>query len=108
MDLVKLYTERDEAMKLDKKDLIQKHIKKLGYYNINFDTELEKNLLYHYKMDNTEVSFYEYKELNSAKLYDTINNRIKRSNVLNKFLDTDLNEDFYNKCTVEELVYLGY
>ena len=27
MDLAKLYTERDEVMKLDKKDLIEKHYK---------------------------------------------------------------------------------
>jgi len=115
-DLVKLYIDRDEDMKLDKKQLIQNHMKKLGYDNINFNDKLEKNIKHNYKMNIhklEDISYNDYKLTfcqsdEYVKICDYINNQIKRSDELTKFIGTDMNKDFYTNCTIEELEYLGF
>lgn len=115
-ELVKLYVNRDEDMKLNKVQLLQHHIKKLGYNYIDIKDQLEQCIKYNYKMNinNLEnVSYNDYK-LTFSKTDDyyriryNIINKAQRSIILSKFSGTSLNEEFYMKCTVEELEFLGF
>jgi len=115
-ELINMYLERDNNLKLNPSDQILSYLQKLGYYNINVDNELDNIISFRYKtnLDNLKnTSFNEYKnsfletdEYNKMKL--NIYEKINRSMILSKFIGTSLVKDFYNKCNYDELVYLGY
>lgn len=110
-ELVKQYVKRDKEFNLDKVQLIQKSINKLGYNYVNLENEINKNIKYNYikDIDNLEnISFNEYKLIFSNKIREHVMNKINRSVVLSKFIGTSSNEEFYMSCTVEELEYLGF
>jgi hypothetical protein len=115
-ELIKMYLERDNNLKLNPMDQILSCLTKLRYYNINLNNELEKSIKYNYKLnlDNlTDYSYNEYKKffINTneySKIEQAIYNKLNRSINLSKFIGTDLIIDFYNKCSYDELVYLGY
>jgi hypothetical protein len=118
---VNAYYARDLAMNLNNSNIIVNYLRKLGYYNINFNTEEEtyikgkiitwiktssySNLL------NTNLSNL-VSEIRSSRDFalfsDRLNLRLERSAQLSHFINTNDTYDFYSGLTLEELNTLGY
>lgn len=115
--IVNLYYSRDIESNLNNSQTIIKALTKLGYYNINIQSEL-----YDYYLDSLLVkiknelknnwnSSIRNKTLNDLITYEaspSLISRIERANVLSVYLTKEDTFDFYNSLTLEELNYLGY
>lgn len=118
--MVELYCERDSNMKLDLYKLLNDHLCKLKYTYINKSMELKKYIDDRYvfnitnnKLDPAKTTYIEWVanfklSLEYLEFHKHLDNRIKRSIILSKFIGTNKNKEFYEKCTEEELIYLGY
>lgn len=112
--LVTLYVERDSNMKLDRSEIILASIKKLGYYNLNVSQELDRCIREKFRKENiVDISYNDYKKnFEKSSEYNIVStiyaNKIERCIKLAKYIGTNLNLDFYNDCTIDELYYLGY
>ena len=118
--LAELYIERDNRLQLNSSETIIKNLKKLNYYNI--DIEMLKNkfisnfLINEVKNNNYYLDDSNYyvisKSLNDIlqsneykKYIENLNYNVERNNILSNYNNI---ADFYNNCTNEELLYLGY
>jgi len=118
--LAQLYIERDERLQLKPEETIIKHLKKLNYYNIDIEklkndfikeyliSEIKKNNYYLYNDSKYIINI----SLDTIIQSDKYKNYIKqleycmeRSNILIHYNNIN---DFYNNCTNDELLYLGY
>lgn len=118
--MVNLYCERDSNMNLDLYKLINDHLSKLNYNYINKSMELERYInnrfvynITNNKLNPVKTTYIEWKKsfklsLDYLKFHKHLDNKIKRSIVLSKFVGTDKNKEFYEACTEDELNYLGY
>ena len=118
--MIELYCERDNDMNLDLYKLLNNHLLKLNYNYINKSTELKKyidnNYVLNIKNNNLDPAKTTYIEwvnkfkltLEYLKFKKHLDNKIKRSIILSKFCGTNKNKEFYETCTEEELIYLGY
>jgi hypothetical protein len=113
-ELVTLYVNRDDNIKLDCTEHILMCIKKLGYYNLNIPYELDKCIQTKFNEQNIKnISYNDYKKKfkTTTEYYNMITNitiKIERSIKLARYIGTKLNKDFYSDCTLDELYYLGY
>jgi hypothetical protein len=113
-EVVKMYVDRDNNMKLDCVEYILISIKKLGYYNLNVPYELDKRVQTKFNQLNIkDISYNDYKKtFETTEEYNgmvtNITHKIERSIKLAKYIGTNLNEEFYRDCTLDELMYLGY
>lgn len=113
-EVVKMYVDRDNNMKLDCVECILFSIKKLGYYNLNVSYELDKRVRTKFDQLNIkDLSYNGYKKaFETTEEYNgmvkNISHMIERSVKLAKYIGTNLNEEFYSNCTLDELMYLGY
>jgi hypothetical protein len=115
-----LYYERDNEMKLDLYKLINDHLYKLNYKYINKSMELKKYIDNKYvfnitnnKINPAKITYTEWVttfklSLDYLQFQKHLDNKIKRSIILSKFIGTNKNKEFYETCTEEELNYLGY
>ena len=118
--LAELYIERDNRLHLNSSETIIKNLKKLNYYNI--DIEMLKNkfisnfLINEVKANNYYLDDNNYyvisKSLNDIlqsneykKYIENLNYNVERNNILSNYNNI---ADFYNNCTNDELLYLGY
>lgn len=118
--LAQLYIDRDDKLQLIPEETIIKHLKKLNY---NIDIEKLKNdfitdyLISEVKKNNyyldDEFKYIINTSLNTIIESDKYINYIKylnycveRRNILKNY-SSNIN-DFYNNCTNDELLYLGY
>ena len=119
-ELIKLYIQRNAEMNLDPIELINNNMNKLGYSSIHYSVELN-NILFNEYLKNLNkrskeilsLSYnawlekykdtYEYLEIEKS-----LDDKISRSIKLSKYVSTDLVNDFYSACTIEELNFLGY
>jgi hypothetical protein len=118
---VNAYYARDLSMNLNNSNVIVNYLRKLGYYNINSNTEEETyikgkiitwiktssycNLL------NTNLSnlVSEIRASQDFALFSNrLNLRLERSVQLSHFINTNDTYDFYSALTLEELNTLGY
>jgi len=116
----KVYYERDTEMNLDLYKLIDYHLSKLNYKYINKSMELKKYIDNKYvfyittkKIDPAKITYIEWVatfklSLEYLQFQKHLDNKIKRSILLSKFIGTNKNKEFYETCTEEELNYLGY
>ena len=113
------YYLRDIEMNFDAHDIIIFSLKKLGYYNINkpllCKEFIKKYLIKLINNNDIEYSkslqFYinEYKQTNEYNNFiNQIDIKIKRSIILQKYLNNSELFNFYNNCTEDELIYIGY
>jgi hypothetical protein len=107
-------------MNLDLYKLLNNHLSKLNYNYINKSIELKKYIdnnyvfnITNYNLDPAKTTYIEW--VNNFKLSlkylefkKYLDNKIKRSIILSKFAGTNKNKEFYETCTEEELIYLGY
>lgn len=123
MSLAIKYYLRDSRMKLDPQTQIVKSLEKLGYTNVDYDKKFKDYLNYKLshmiltgKMEyDKELNFY-LEELKSSDNFISFCKHIdyqkKRSVELNHFLTNEITKaqlkEFYEKCTEEELNYLGF
>jgi len=115
-EIVNMYITRDKRMNIEPKKAIIDHLEKLGYLYIDIQNEITAFIKFNYKKNIDSLNFISYNDYNDAFInspkYDefksSIQNRINRSVKLSSFNGTTLIEDFYNNCTVDELLYLGY
>jgi hypothetical protein len=118
--LAQLYIERDAKLQLIPEETIIKHLKKLNYYNIDIEN-LKNNFIKNYLIDEIKNNNYcldnnyyiiitklstildsdKYK-----KYIKYLNYCVERSNILINYINNINN--FYNNCTNDELLYLGY
>ena len=118
---VNAYYARDLSMNLNNSNMIVNYLRKLGYYNINSNTEEEtyirgkiitwiktssySNLL------NTNFS-NEVSEIRASQDFalftNRLNLRLERSAQLSHYIDTNDIYDFYSALTLEELNTIGY
>jgi len=115
--LINLYYSRDLEMDINNTQTIINALSKLGYYNINTQTELYnfylESLITKIKNEfkNSWSSSIRNKTINELL---TINSnpalmaRIERSHNLSCFLTAIDTFEFYNNLTLEELNYIGY
>jgi hypothetical protein len=117
--LPELYIERDLELNLDPCKTIINHLKKLNYYNINIQNLKNKFIEQYlikeinsgnYNLENNKyvintniIDTIEYK-----KYDDYLNNILLRSIILSKYINNNNIQEFYNNCTNDELIYLGY
>ena len=114
---VNMYYSRDLEMNLNNQHTIIKALDKLGYYNINIQSELYnfylESLISKIKneLTNNWNSSIKNKTINELLVYDSnpyLMNKVDRSNTLSEYLTKNDTFDFYNSLTLEELEYLGY
>jgi len=118
---INIYYLRDVQMDSNNNETIISALKKLGYYNIDIDSDRIKfkidNLLLKIKneLSNDFQSSIRNKTLNEILTNEYTNEhesflakRIERSNLLSHFLTKNDTYDFYNSLTLDELGYLGY
>jgi len=118
--IVKLYCDRDSEMNLDLYKLLNDHLSKLNYKYVNKSMELKKYIDNKYvfnitnnKLDPAKTTYTEWLEkfklsLDYLNFQKHLDNKIKRSIILSKFVGTNKNKEFYENCTQDELSYLGY
>ena len=115
--LVNMYYNRDLEMNLNNMDTIRKAFIKLGYYNINYEVELNKfkleTLLTKIKNElmsnwSSDIKTKTLNEILTNETSPELTYRMERSNTLSSFLTKDDTLDFYNSLTIDELGYLGY
>ena len=118
--IVELYCDRDREMNLDLYKLLNNHLSKLDYNYINKSMELKKYIDNKYvfnitnnKLDPAKITYTEWVKnfklsLEYLEFQKHLDNKIKRSIILSKFAGSNKNKEFYEKCTEEELTYLGY
>jgi hypothetical protein len=118
--IVENYYNRDLKLNIDLTKHIINHLTKLDYNYVNKSKLLKLFLHNKYisdiKCDALEPSKISYNEwLVSVKetflyknILNNIDNKIKRSILLSKYVGTNDIKNFYNDCTLEELTYLGY
>jgi hypothetical protein len=108
---------RDVQMNLNNNETIIQALKKLGYYNFDYNSELIK-----YQMDNLILkiknelgndwnSLIRNKTLNEIignEPNELLDRKLERSIFLSQFLSKNDTYDFYNSLTLDELGYLGY
>lgn len=115
------YIQRDINLNVNFEEQIKKHMKKLCYYDVNYDDLMKKN--YIIKVTD-KIKGELQKDLNSSirqktleeiindidfsQVNDYITNAMKRKNELDKFIGTNNIREFYNSLTLQELIYLGY
>lgn len=113
MELVNLYIERDNNMNLNNLDTIKQHLIKLGYYNLNA-IKLVNDYIMNTYINNIRnlknISYNDYKlEFMKTKEYENhmqnISRDVGRAVILSSISDIG---EFYKKCTLDELNYLGY
>jgi hypothetical protein len=118
---VNAYIQRDITMNVNFEEQIKKHMKKLGYYEVDYDDLMKKN--YIMKLTDTIKSEL-HKDFNSfirqktleeignlidfTDFEDYIKNSMKRKNELNKYIGTSNIRNFYSSLSLQELIYLGY
>ena len=116
-NLVNAYYIRDKEMYINNNSTIIKALKKLGYYNIDINTELSNNYINKLldkiknELTNNFNSNIRNKTLNELIIYEaepSILNRYNRSIELVRYLDKEDTFDFYNSLNIDELEYLGY
>lgn len=119
---VNSYYNRDVQLNLNNNNTIIKSLKKLGYYNIDLDTEtkhLSLSLLLQ-KIHNELTSNWE-SQIKNKTLSELLSNNVytdqrytylitkhNRSLVLSEYINSTDTFDFYNNLTLKELNYLGY
>ena len=104
-------------MNINNSETILNALTKLGYYNINIQSELYnfylETLLTKIKneLKNNWNSSIKNKTLNELLTLETspaLITRIERSHNLSNYLSSNDTLEFYNCLTLEELEYLGY
>lgn len=118
---VNAYYARDLSMNLNNSNIIITHLKKLGYYNINFNVEEETYIkakiirwiktssysdLLNTNLNNLISEIRASAEF--AQFTNRFNLRLERSNELSHYINNNDTYDFYSKLTLEELNSLGY
>jgi len=115
--IVNLYYLRDIEMNLNNSETINTALVKLGYYNIDVQSEINKFLLESLitKITNelkdnwdSPIKNKTLNELLTNELNPLLIERIERWNTLSKYLTKNDTFDFYNNLTLNELNYLGY
>jgi len=114
-EIIQLYTQRDKEMNLNPQTMIMKSLLKLKYININ-ESDEKKKMVNSYKVDLLNYQDKTVSELihnlQHTTMHDSflqnLDNRLKRSVQLSKYINLDTIEPFYQALTVEELSYLGY
>lgn len=118
---VNAYYARDLAMGLSNSNNIVSNIKKLGYWNLNANTEEES---YIKGKIISWIGSQEYSNIINTNLLnlvseiksspefalfsDRLNRRLERSNTLMAYIDSTDTYDFYSSLTLEELNSIGY
>ena len=119
------YYKRDVDMELNNSDTVIKAIKKLNYYNINYDNEnknyflkkltniLTDELYLNWNSDikNKTINqiLDDIKESKDYSIFnDNLNYRINRNLQLEEYIQCIDIYYFYNALTLQELNYLGY
>ena len=117
-ELVNIYCQRDTTLNINK--LLNEHLYKLNYNYVNKSMELKKYIDYKFvfnitnnKLDPAKITYTEWVDnfklsLDYLNYKKHLDNRIKRSIILSKFVGTTKNKEFYETCTEDELIYLGY
>ena len=118
--LPQLYIERDVKLQLIPEETIIKHLKKLNYYNIDIE-KLKNDYITDYLVSEVKKNNYYLNDEFQYIINTTLNTIINSEKYINyiKYLDYCLERsnllmnynninDFYNNCTNDELLYLGY
>lgn len=117
VNMVNMYYLRDIELNLNNQDTIRKALQKLGYYNIDIQTELFNSYLealitkIRNELTSNRDSPIRNKTINEIMVYESnpaLMYRFERANILAPFLTHTDTFDFYNNLTLEELNYLGY
>lgn len=111
------YYSRDQKMNLDVNKILVQHLKKLGYYNFDYDVKINEYI------ENATIDYIKknYNNINKNITIEEIHNIIKLSNKYNSFVqylqkhqirakifENCTYSNFYNLCTIDELDYLGW
>ena len=121
INTINAYYSRDLATGLFNSNIIISSLKKLGYYDINYNEEEEKYIKskiiawiktsdYH-TIINTNLTnlITTIKSTQDYALFSNhLNHRIQRFNDLNQYINIINTYDFYSSLTLEELNHLGY
>lgn len=115
------YIQRDINLNLNFEEQIKKHMKKLSYYDVNYDDLMKKNYIIKLNdkiKDELQKDLYSsirlktleeiINDIDFSQLHDYTTNAMKRKNELDKFIGTNNIREFYNSLTLQELIYLGY
>ena len=113
---IEAYCKRDELKNINSRDHIINSLKKLGYYNVDQNTDCQNYIkhcvLFKNNLDITKTlqeMMDDFKETDDYKNFVINTNiRIGRALVLSSFINSNDIKNFYNALTLEELNYLGY
>lgn len=121
LNTVNAYYQRDLSMGLNNANTIISSLKKLGYYNLNINTEEEtfikaklitwiKNNSYSDIINRNLTNIIT--EIKNTNYYGDFNNqincRIEKNSQLTNYMNCTDTFDFYSALTIEELNHLGY
>ncbi len=114
---------RDIKMNLNPKEQIVNALNKLGYLNIDFDKKVKtyidhrlSEMILNGKITYDKTFDFYIEQIKASeefkKYYKHLEFQIKRSKEMNNFLSDEITKNnlriFYESCTEDELLYLGY
>jgi hypothetical protein len=118
---INAYYQRDISMNLNNANTIIKHLRKLGYYNINLNVEEELYLKFqiiNWVKNNScllsaNVTLNDIiSQIKNSEDYmhyrDKLYSKIERTNNLCRFISSTDTYEFYSALTLNELNYIGY
>lgn len=118
-EIVNLYITRDEKLNINNNSSIIFNLKKLGYYNFDFQklrNTFIRSVYINEIKNNKDIfkkSYLEWEQnFTNTKEYinfdKDLNFKLLRSILLSKHTISNNTSNFYKDCTIEELSYIGY
>ena len=110
------YYSRDEEMNLNVEHILINHLKKLGYYQFNYNAKINEYIK-NETIDYIRKNYNEIKDMpveeiqnivKSSDKYKSFVKYLQKHEIRAKIFENCVYSDFYNLCNIDELEYLGW